>query len=166
MKYQLIIPIAILVISLSSCHNFKNQTSKRIANNSELIFDKGEKITNSNFTGNVYLHQMIPADSLNFTQVGNVTFEPGARTKWHVHPGGQILLITSGTGYYQEIGSPKRIIKKGESIKCPPAVPHWHGASKEEELIQVAITTTQKGATVWLDIVTDQEYNAFNNSNK
>src|SRR5690242_9707127 len=105
MKYQLSISIAIIVISLSSCYNFKNQSSKRIANNSDLIFAKGEKITNNNFTGNAWLQPMITADSLNFTQVGNVTFEPGARTKWHLHPGGQILLITGGTGYYQEKGS-------------------------------------------------------------
>lgn len=102
---------------------------------------------------------MIMPDSLNPAQVGNVSFKPGARTNWHLHPGGQILLITSGTGYYQEKGSPKRIIKKGEVIKCPPDVPHWHGASKDDELIQVAITNTQKGATVWLEKVTDEEYN-------
>ena len=55
------------------------------------------------------------SDSLNPTSVGNVTFEPGARTNWHLDPGGQILLITGGTGYYQEKGSAKRIIRKGES---------------------------------------------------
>jgi quercetin dioxygenase-like cupin family protein len=123
------------------------------------IFPKGEKITNNNFVGNAWLHQMIMSDSLNPTQVGNVTFEPGARTNWHLHPGGQILLITGGIGYYQEKGSPKRIIRKGEVIKCPPNIPHWHGASKDDELIQIAVTTTLKGATVWLDAVTDEEYN-------
>lgn len=122
------------------------------------IFAKGEKITNENFTGAAYLHQMITPDSLNFTQVGNVTFEAGARTNWHSHPGGQILLITGGTGYYQEKGSPKRIIRKGEVVKCPPNVAHWHGASEDDQLIQVAVTNTQNGATVWLQPVTDKEY--------
>ena len=124
-----------------------------------LIFPKGERITNNNFTGTAWLQQMILPDSVSFTQVGNVTFEPGARTNWHLHPGGQILLITGGTGYYQEKGSAKRIIKKGDSIKCPPGVEHWHGASKDETLIQVAVTNTQKGAVVWLNKVTDEEYN-------
>jgi alkylhydroperoxidase/carboxymuconolactone decarboxylase family protein YurZ/quercetin dioxygenase-like cupin family protein len=123
-----------------------------------MIFPKGEKITNNNFVGNAWLQQMIMPDSLNPTQVGNVTFEPGARTNWHLHPGGQILLITGGTGYYQEKGSPKRIIKKGEVMKCPPNIPHWHGASKDDELIQIAITNTNKGAPVWLKPVTDEEY--------
>ena len=99
------------------------------------------------------------SDSLNPTSVGNVTFEPGARTNWHLHPGGQILLITGGTGYYQEKGSAKRIIRKGELVSCPPNIPHWHGASKDEELIQIAITNTQKGNVVWLQPVTDEEYN-------
>jgi len=124
-----------------------------------MIFPRGEKITNNNFIGNAWLYQMIMPDSLNPTQVGCVTFEPGARTNWHLHPGGQILLITGGTGYYQEKGSPKKIIKKGEVVKCPAKVPHWHGASKDDMLIQIAITNTHKGAPVWLQPVTNDEYN-------
>lgn len=37
--------------------------------------------------------------------VNNVTLEPDARNNWHNHPGGQILLVTSGKGYYQEEGN-------------------------------------------------------------
>lgn len=137
----------------------EGENYKKESTDHTMIFPKGEKIRNDNFTGNAWLQQMILPDSSNSTQVGNVTFEPGARSKWHLHPAGQILLITGGTGYYQEKGSAKRIIKKGEVIKCPPNVPHWHGASKNEELIQIAITNTQKGAPVWLTEVTDEEYN-------
>lgn len=144
--------LIVCCLLLFACSNENNKK------NSDTIFSKGEKITNENFTGNAWLYQMIMADSLNPAQVGSVTFEAGARTKWHSHPGGQILLIIGGTGYYQEKGSPKRIIKKGEAVKCPPDVPHWHGASKDEELIQVAVTNTQKGAVVWLEAVTDEEY--------
>lgn len=122
------------------------------------IFATGEKITNDNFIGNAWLEQMITADSLNPAQVGNVTFEPGARTKWHYHPGGQILLITGGTAYYQEKGSPKKILKKGAVVKCPPNIHHWHGASIDDALVQIAITNTQNGNTVWLEPVTDEEY--------
>lgn len=124
-----------------------------------IIFPQGGKITNNNFVGNAWLYQMLTADTSNAIQVGNVTFEPGARTNWHLHPAGQILLITAGTGYYQEKGSSKRIIKKGDIVNCPANVPHWHGASKDEALVQVAITNTQNGATVWLEKVTDVEYN-------
>ena len=123
------------------------------------MFPKGEKITNNNFYGTAWLQQLVESDSMNNTQVGNVTFEPGARTKWHLHPGGQILLATGGVGYYQEKGSPKRLLHKGDVVKCPPNVPHWHGASIDNEFIQIAITNTAKGATVWLQPVSDKDYN-------
>jgi len=125
----------------------------------ELVFPKGEKITNDNFKGTVYLQMLIGSDSLNANSVGNVTFEPGARTKWHLHPAGQILLVTYGVGYYQEKGQQKKVLRKGDVIKCPPDVPHWHGASVDSYFVQVAITGREKGETVWLQHVTDIEYN-------
>lgn len=124
-----------------------------------IIFPQGEKITNQNFTGTAYLQMLIEADSLNTTSVGNVTFEPGARTKWHSHPAGQIILATDGVGYYQEKGKPKEILKKGDVKKCPPNIEHWHGASTENSFVQVAITDTRNGAPVWLNAVTEEEYN-------
>lgn len=128
----------------------------------ELIFPKGEIITNDNFTGNAYLQMLIAADSLNSTAVGNVTFEPGARTKWHLHPGGQILLVIDGVGYYQEKGQPKKILRKGDAVKCPPNVPHWHGASPDTTFVQVAVTNNDKGTTVWLEEVTNAVYHSSN----
>lgn len=123
-----------------------------------LVFPKGDKITNSNFTGEVYLHNMVQADSINQNAVGSVTFEPGARTKWHSHPSGQIILAIEGTGYYQEKGKKKEVIRKGDVVKCPADIPHWHGASAEERFIQVAITGREKGETLWLEEVSDEEY--------
>jgi len=125
---------------------------------SGIIFTKGEKITNTNFHGTAWLQQLVTSDSINNVQVGNVTFEPGARTNWHFHPGGQILQATGGVGYYQEKGSTKRILRKGDVVKCPPNIPHWHGASIDSEFIQIAITNTAKGSTVWLQRVTEKEY--------
>jgi len=111
-----------------------------------------------NFTGTVYLHTLIESDSLNPNSVGNVTFEPGARSKWHVHPAGQILLATGGVGYYQEKGQPKKTLRKGDVIKCQPNVSHWHGASVDSAFIQLAITSREKGPTVWLEAVSDSIY--------
>ncbi|HRN71731.1 MAG TPA: cupin domain-containing protein [Ginsengibacter sp.] len=125
---------------------------------SSTIFAKGNKITNNNFTGTAYLQMLTEADSLNPTSVGNVTFEPSARTNWHSHPAGQIILALDGTGYYQEEGSAKRIIHKGDVIKCPPNVPHWHGAGPDEKFVQVAITGRENGPTKWLQPVTEEEY--------
>lgn len=127
----------------------------------EQIFPKGEKITNNNFKGNAWLQNLVADDSVYTSAVGNVTFEPGARTNWHYHPGGQILLATSGVGYYQEKGSAKRFLRKGDVIKCPPNITHWHGASPDTGFIQIAITNRLKGLTVWLQPVTDDEYNSI-----
>lgn len=128
-------------------------------NPKSIIFPTGEKITNNNFTGTAYLQPLIAADSLNPTAVGNVTFEPGARSKWHSHPAGQILLVVDCVGYYQEQGQLKKILRKGDAIKCPADVPHWHGASRDTGFVQLAVTNNNKGTTVWLQAVTDEGYN-------
>lgn len=123
-----------------------------------LVFPKGQKITNDNFNGNAWLEGLVEADSINQNAVGSVTFEPGARTRWHLHPAGQIILALEGEGYYQEQGQLKRVLRKGDVVKCPPNVPHWHGASADRTFIQIAITGREKGATEWLGHVTDEEY--------
>jgi quercetin dioxygenase-like cupin family protein len=124
----------------------------------ELTFAKGEKITNDHFTGNAWVEMLVVADSINRNSVGSVTFEPGARTNWHLHPNGQIILALEGEGYYQEKGSEKKILRKGEVVKCPANTPHWHGASPDAEFIQVAITSRITGPTEWLEPVTEEEY--------
>lgn len=121
-------------------------------------FATGEKVTNNNFTGNVWLQPLITTDSANLISVGNVTFEPGARSKWHLHPAGQILLAIDGVGYYQEKGAAKKILRKGDVVNCPPNVPHWHGASPDDTFVQVAITNNQNGTVQWLKEVTEEEY--------
>jgi quercetin dioxygenase-like cupin family protein len=146
------------VLAFSCKGQNKSTLSTKTESQKTIIFPKGEKITNDNFTGTAYLQMLIAPDSLNPTSVGNVTFEPGARTKWHLHPGGQILLATDGVGYYQEKGKAKEILRKGDVKKCPPNIPHWHGASADRAFVQVAITNTQNGVPVWLEAVTDEEY--------
>ena len=86
------------------------------------------------------------------------TYDAGAKLDWHVHPGGQVLLITEGAGYHQERGKPAQIVHKGDVIKCAPGVEHWHGASRESSFAYIAVTPTQKGKTVWLEPVSDKDY--------
>jgi quercetin dioxygenase-like cupin family protein len=148
--------IGVLAFSCTAQNKVTLSTKKE--SQKSLLFPKGEKITNANFTGTAYLQMLVAADSFNTTSVGNVTFEPGARTKWHLHPGGQILLVTDGVGYYQEKGQPKKILRKGDVIKCPPNIQHWHGASIDTYFVQVAITNTKNGVTVWLEAVTNEVY--------
>ncbi|MNU09000.1 hypothetical protein D3C72_2553170 [compost metagenome] len=50
------------------------------------------------------------------------------------------------------------ILRKGDVVKCPPNVAHWHGASADTVFVQLAITGREKGPTVWLQAVSDQDY--------
>jgi 4-carboxymuconolactone decarboxylase len=149
----------------------KNNNLTRTQNNKEPvtepmhdgdhIFPKGNKITNDNFSGTAWLSMLVANDSVYTTQIGNVTFEPRARTKWHFHPGGQILLVTHGKGFHQVKGRPAEIIQAGDVIKCPPNTIHWHGATSTDSLTHIAIgPNTDKGNVVWLEKVTDEEYNS------
>lgn len=103
---------------------------------------------------------MLGPDSTNNTIVGNVYFEPGARSNWHTHPAGQILIITDGVGYHQIEGQPIETIKKGDVVWCPPNVKHWHGASKNVGLQQLyVVPEADKGVVDWMGKVTDEQYN-------
>jgi quercetin dioxygenase-like cupin family protein len=122
------------------------------------IFPKGEKGPKVHHVGNAWLSELSAADSVFTYSIAQATFDPGARLDWHQHPGGQILLITNGTGYYQEKGKAKQTVRKGDIIKCQPGVEHWHGATPQTGVTYVATSPAQKGKTVWLQRVTDQEY--------
>jgi quercetin dioxygenase-like cupin family protein len=65
-------------------------------------------------------------DSTFDPSIAVATYDAGAKLDWHIHPGGQVLLITEGTGYYQERGKPLQVVHKGGVIKCLPGVEHWH----------------------------------------
>ena len=162
MKHRVLIyhlAITLLTTIVFSC---QPSEEKNLAVNStkqqELIFSKGQKITNNNFVGDAWVEMLVIADSINRNSVGSVTFEPGARTNWHLHPNGQIILSLDGVGYYQEKGSEKKILRKGDVVKCPANTPHWHGASEDKVFIQVAITSRVDGPTEWFEPVTDEEY--------
>jgi quercetin dioxygenase-like cupin family protein len=156
-KNLLVVILIVTIIFSCKPSEEKNKPINSTAEQ-ELIFPKGKIITNDNFVGNAWLKMLVFADSINQNSVGSVTFDPGARTNWHSHPNGQIILALEGEGYYQEKGSEKKILHKGDVVKCPANIPHWHGASSDTEFIQVAITSRINGPTEWLEAVTDEEY--------
>jgi 4-carboxymuconolactone decarboxylase len=123
------------------------------------LFATGKKAPATNFVGTASVNMVLQAQEGLNCSIGVVTFEPGARTNWHKHPGGQILLVTEGKGYYQERGDPVKIIQKGDVLKCLPGKEHWHGASPGSQLTHIAIgPNADKGAAIWLHPVTDKEY--------
>lgn len=152
---NVIMSVAIILI-LPACN--KNNEEQMKTNE---IFQKGQK-AESNFTGTAWV-EMLSVDNANFdTQVYNVTFEPGCRNYWHSHPGGQLLLVTSGEGYYQEKDGQIRLIKPGDVVEIKPDVIHWHGATPDSEFVHIGISTqVAKGAAVWYGPVSDDDYNSF-----
>jgi quercetin dioxygenase-like cupin family protein len=121
-------------------------------------FPKGEKSPNVHHTGDVWLNELNTADSTFNYSIAVATFGPGAKLDWHIHPGGQILLITEGIGYYKEKGKPKQTVHKGDVIKCLPGVEHWHGATPQTSFAYIATSPAQKGKTIWLQKLTEEEY--------
>ncbi|WP_223834310.1 (R)-mandelonitrile lyase [Spirosoma profusum] len=115
----------------------------------------------SNFSGSVQVTMLVAANPETDCIVSSVTFEPKARTFWHTHPNGQLLVVTKGTGYYQEKGKPIQIIHEGDSVTIPPQVTHWHGANPSGQFTHIAINpnVSKGGAVIWLQAVTDVEYN-------
>ncbi len=118
------------------------------------------------FTGNVRIDPLFPAnDSAHFSGA-YVTFEPGARSNWHIHPTGQHLIVTAGVGRTQVWGGPIEEIKAGDVIWCPPKVKHWHGASPNTAMTHIAITGTINGKNVeWMEKVTEEQYKGKGGSN-
>lgn len=135
--------------------------------NESVIFPKGEKVKNDYFIGTAWMEMMVPSDSIFNSAIVNVTFEPGARNNWHKHPGGQILLVTGGTGYYQEEGKQVTVLHEGDVVKIFPDVKHWHGASSDSWFTHIAIcTNAQEKEAEWLEPVTEEEYIALKQNRK
>ena len=90
----------------------------------------------------------------------NVTFEPGCHNNWHIHhKGGQLLLCTAGTGYYQEWGKSAQQLHPGDVVCISPEIKHWHGASPNSWFEHVAIAIPAEGSsTQWLEAIDEAEY--------
>ncbi len=127
------------------------------------VFPKGDRLTNEYFSGNAYLHVLLAKDKNHEFALGSVTFEPGARTNWHTHPKGQVLIIIEGEGLFQEKAMPAQKLKKGDVVNIAEDIEHWHGASADATLVHIAITNYKANDNVrWLKPVTDEEYNVAN----
>lgn len=131
-----------------------------MAGNLEQPFAQGEiNPYGKFFTGTTYLNMLVTKDDVWNSSIGNVTFEPNARTNWHSHSGGQILLVTAGKGLYKEEGKPIRILQKGDVVQIPPDVKHWHGSYPNEWFSHISVESNiPNNTTTWLEPVTDEQY--------
>jgi quercetin dioxygenase-like cupin family protein/pimeloyl-ACP methyl ester carboxylesterase len=137
-------------------HIYKWLSDKKLDNaaTGKDVFPKGEKITNNHFSGDVWL-QMLSTDNQLNAPVANVTFAPKARNNWHSHEVGQILIVTSGEGWYQEWNKPARKLKEGDVVDIHADVKHWHGATSDSWFVHLAVT---QGKATWFEPLKEEDY--------
>lgn len=112
-----------------------------------------QPVQSPNFTGGAVTTVKEGSDG----NIAHFYFAPGARTKWHIHERGQIILVEEGVARTQVKGGPVIELHAGETIYCPPGVAHWHGAAPDQGGTQYNIS---RGGITWLDAVADKEFTA------
>ena len=113
----------------------------------------------ANFTGTVRMTPLFDATASRCASGASVTFDPGARSAWHTHPRGQILIVTVGAGRVQQWGGPVEEIRAGDVVWTPAGVKHWHGAALETAMTHIAIQEQGRGKAVeWMEKVSDEQY--------
>ncbi len=158
---RIVVTIAISLCMLAS--SARSQTSKdqgaiRIMRGGSQPSRQGPA---ENFTGSVRVDPLFQANAPARASGSLVTFEPGARTAWHVHPLGQILIVTAGVGRVQRWGDPVEEIRQGDVVWIPPGQKHWHGAAPSSSMAHIAILEQLDGKVVdWMEKVSDAQYSA------
>ena len=111
------------------------------------------------FTGTVRIDPLFSPPDPARVAGALVTFEPGARSAWHTHPLGQALIVVSGVGWTQCEGEPRKEIRAGDVIVCPPGTRHWHGATDKNAMSHIAVQEMLDGKNVeWMEKVSDKDY--------
>jgi quercetin dioxygenase-like cupin family protein len=111
------------------------------------------------FTGSVRVDELFPANAPSRMSGSSVTFEPGARSAWHAHPLGQVLIVTAGVGWAQCWGGPVEEIRPGDVVWIPPGVKHWHGATAATGMTHIALQEHVDGLVAdWMEQVTDDQH--------
>jgi quercetin dioxygenase-like cupin family protein len=114
--------------------------------------------SSDHYTGAVKLTRLVQGEEPACLTCAFVAFAPGARTAWHTHPKGQLLIVSEGKGVVQEWQGEVKIIEKGDIIWTPPQVKHWHGALKEGAMSHFALQESLNGQVVnWLEKVEEPE---------
>jgi quercetin dioxygenase-like cupin family protein len=113
-------------------------------------------------TGGARIEELATPEGPSRTQVDSVRFEPGARTRWHHHPLGQVLVVTDGTALMQRRGGAVETVHAGDSVRIEAGEWHWHGATPDSAMTHLAIEELpEDGSTAEFgDAVTDAEYGA------
>jgi quercetin dioxygenase-like cupin family protein len=111
----------------------------------------------SKFTGRVWRTDVLAAADDHSLAGLQLSYEPGARSYWHVHEQEQVIIALFGTGLvcWAGLDAPE-LLRPGDWWHVTPDVPHWHGATPEGPFAHLAVTAG--GSTRWLEEVTSADY--------
>ncbi len=114
------------------------------------------------YSGDVWTDALIEGGPPNNINVARITFSPGARTAWHTHPFGQIVVVVAGVGLACKAGEPAVCLRAGDSVAIAPGERHWHGATPDHAFTHYAIQGADGDGRMadWQDLVDDAEYKA------
>jgi 4-carboxymuconolactone decarboxylase len=159
MKIHAAIAISLcILISGAQSQTSQDQETIRITRNGS---QPSGQAPAENFSGSVRVAPLFQAVAPARTSGSLVTFEPGARTSWHTHPLGQVLIVTAGVGRVQRWGDPIEEIRQGDIVWIPPGQKHWHGAGPNSSMAHIAISESLDGKSVeWMEKVGDAQYGA------
>jgi len=119
---------------------------------------KESELKGATFTGDVWADPIYvnPSDGAN---MNNMMFTPSARTHWHEHEFGCVLLVNAGSGWVCDRGGKPEKLSVGDIVWAPPGTVHWHGADEHSYMLHHAISF---GKTTWFEAVNDAQYNERN----
>jgi quercetin dioxygenase-like cupin family protein len=114
---------------------------------------KPSTVQGANFSGEVRRDAIRELDDVG-PSIGNVFFAPSARTYWHSHDDGQLLIAVAGSGWVVDEDGPVKLAA-GDMVWVPQGVRHWHGASAHQFMIHTSLSRTKD--TDWQEEVSDEE---------
>ncbi|MDD0852144.1 cupin domain-containing protein [Halobacteriovorax sp. GB3] len=159
MKVNILIT-TIIAMQLVGCSSFAGKKESR-----KMVITKQSKVAHFNstspvFTGSVAVKMLFTEQGTSKLTGADVTFSKKARSAWHTHPKGQLLVVTKGSGLVQQWGENARKLKAGDVVWTPAGVKHWHGAGVKHELTHTALQEKDNnGKNVnWLEKVSDEQY--------
>jgi quercetin dioxygenase-like cupin family protein len=164
-KFKLMMKILLYMVTLTTASLATFAFAQSPTASEQLVVRSGSLPSvqghEQNFTGRVRVDPVFTPNMHAAYGTAYVSFEPGARSAWHVHPAGQRLVVTSGVGRTGTWGGPTIEIRAGDAIWCPPGVKHWHGAVPNSPMTHLALTGQQDGKSViWMEKVSDEQYGA------
>ncbi len=111
------------------------------------------------FTGEVMVQMLFPKTKTTPFSGAYVTFQPGARTAWHLHPAGQHMIVTNGTALTGTRDGKVIAFHEGETVWCPAGIDHWHGATPDAAMTHLVITGSKGDQNViWKEKVNAEVY--------